>query len=160
MNFPLTAAHSNNRWRSKVGRGEPTRRSRLAGAVLIACGMAVLLPDAASDCLRAAVAPDGVYIPNPNHKFAASQNGLVSHSFRIYNMRPHYLALEAQPDCGCTGVSWKRASVAPFRWKDITATVEAREVSERKASVLVALHTDLPNHPWLFVSMQGNSRMH
>ncbi len=97
---------------------------------------------------------DGIYIPNPTFTVSSQeQGGKVSHTFRIYNLRPQRLSVQAHPDCGCTGVSWENATIAPFGWKDISAGMEIKGVATGK-SVSIAFRTDKRDKPFLFAFMR------
>jgi hypothetical protein len=115
----------------------------------------LLFPNFCTDYIRAALAQDGLYIPRASYRFAASsvQGGEVSRTFRIYNVRPRRLAVEARPDCGCSAVSWTNTTIVPFGWKDLTAKVETD--NKRSTSVSIALKTDSPKQPWLFIFLNS-----
>lgn len=134
-------------------RAQRQRPRRFAG-MLFTLGAAMLLfHGVVTDYARGLSAPDGIYIPGSTHKFAKQEakGGVFSHTFRIYNLRPRRLSVEAQPDCGCTGVSWERTTIPPFGWKELTAKMQAKKsaLSERQ-SVSIALRTDSRDKPWVF----------
>ena len=129
-------------------------RSRRLAILFFALGAIWLLPVAVRDYFVALGSRDGIYIPNARYEFAATRSGTsasatLAHTFRIYNLRPRRLAVRAEPDCDCTGVSWQSATIAPFSWQDLTAKIEAQPSKSR--SIAIALRTDSPARPFLFV---------
>lgn len=134
-------------------RAQRRRPRRLAG-VVFALGAAMLLfHGVVTDYARGLSAPDGVYIPSPTHKFSKQEarGGVLSHTFRIYNLCPRRLTVQAEPYCGCTGVSWQRATIPPFGWKELTAKMEAKTSAlSQQQSVGIALHTDSRDQPFVF----------
>lgn len=117
--------------------------------------LTVLFQNTVDDYIRGLFQPDGIYIPQPTYKFAQheAKGGVYSHTFRIYNLRPRTLLVQAQPDCGCTGVSWKTTQIAPFAWKYLTAEMQAK--STNATSVTIALQTNSPTERWKFVFLKG-----
>lgn len=109
-----------------------------------------------TDYAYATTAKDGVYIPNSSYRFSSSEtkDGMYSHTFRIYNLRPRYLGVEAQPDCGCTGVSWEKTNIIPFGWKDITAKMKS-DNSGKGNSVAIGFQANSPHQPWLFAFLKS-----
>jgi len=131
-----------------------SKKSRCLSIGLVAFGVLLLIfRSLVTDYCRAAFADDGVYIPEPTYSFVGQEAGEASHTFRIYNTRPRRLNVEAEPDCGCTGVSWTRAEIAPFGWKDLTAKMRRERAEQR--SVSIELHTDSPARPWLFMFLKS-----
>ena len=95
-----------------------------------------------------------VFIPNPNFEVKGTiPNQSVSHTFRVYNLRPQWLQVEAEPDCGCTGTSWQKATIAPFGWKEIDVKMKAKPKSAQKQSVAVAIRTSNTQKPYVFAFM-------
>jgi hypothetical protein len=133
----------------------PQKFRRLSIGLVFSGFLLLAFQGLVSDYTRAAFAADGIYIPQAKHRFENNKGGEASHTFRIYNVRPRRLAVEAQPDCGCTGISWTRATIAPFGWKELTAKIESRGVSRAKSSVSIGLHTDSVARPWLFMFLEG-----
>lgn len=134
---------------------KPVRRSRCSAVVLLVVGTVMLLfGGTITDYARGLLAPDGIYIPNSTHRFAGEDDKRVvlSHTFRIYNLRPRRLSVQAEPDCGCSGVSWHNAVIAPFGWKDLTAKMEVKKSRQLQQgqSVGIALRTDSQQKPFLF----------
>lgn len=143
--------------KADTNRSLKTHRGRKTVAILLMLLGAVALcsSNILTDYAHGISAPDGIYIPNATHQFAKDEakNGAYSHTFRIYTLRPRVLQIEAQPDCGCTGVSWSKASIAPFGWKDLTG--EMRASSSNASSVAIALQTNSPNKKWAFLFLQS-----
>jgi len=132
-------------------------RKRRIASMLIALGGAMLLfRSTVSDYISGVSAPDGIYIPNSNYRFEKGEvtSGMYRHTFRIYNLRPRLLRMEAQPDCGCTTVSWKTAIVPPLGWKDVTAQIKAVN-SDRGSSTSIGFHSDSRKQPWLFAFLNS-----
>jgi hypothetical protein len=129
------------------------------------CGVLLILSGSViANYVRGFFAPDGIYIPKPLHQFSIqdAKGGVFTHTFRIYNLRPRRLAIKAEPDCGCTGVSWNSAVIAPFGWKDITAKMQApgekvsgKVMPSQQSSVNVTLRTNSTIKPYLFVFLVG-----
>ena len=94
---------------------------------------------------------DGIYIPRATYTVPSGSSGEVAHVFRIYNLQRQPLQLQAEPDCGCTSLSWQKASIAPFRWKDITAKMEVNPGQSQ--SVTIAFDTKRREKPYLFASL-------
>ena len=141
---------------AEAARQKPAwRRSRGAAIVFLLLGaLLALFPGFAADYARALAAPDGIYVPNPRHEFAVAQSGTLTHTFRIYNLRPRRLTVRAEPDCGCTGTSWESATLAPFSWKEMTATLQAKphaKPASASRAVGIALRTDSAATPFVFV---------
>lgn len=132
---------------------------RKLSLALVLCGMALLVfGNVATDYAHAIFAPDGIYIPQSAHRFAASEakGGMFSHTFRIYNLRPRRLSVQAEPDCGCTGVSWQSAVIPPLGWRDLTAKMEADASDASKVrSVGIGVRTDSRIRPMLFMFLNG-----
>lgn len=103
-----------------------TLRRRFSLMFLISGALIVAFSNDVISYARALRAPDGIYIPHPTHEFQRNEDkgGVYSHTFRIYNARPRRLSIQVEADCGCTSVTWKQAIIAPFGWKDLSATME------------------------------------
>lgn len=97
------------------------------------------------------LARDAVYIPESRHVFRDQKEGALSHTFRIYNLRARYLSVKAETGCGCTEVSWEQATIAPFSWQNITATLESTPKKEVSSSV--TLKTNSEANPYPFVRL-------
>ena len=145
---------------AETAQTKPARRRARGAAIafLLVGALLALFPGFTADYAHALTAPDGIYVPNPRHEFAAAQSGTLTHTFRIYNLRPRRLTVQAEPDCGCTGTSWESATLAPFSWKDLTATLQAKPQANAHAkpasasrSVGIALRTDSAAQPFVFV---------
>lgn len=138
---------------SKIGhlpRANAKLRRRLA-LLLFALGTGFLLfPGVVRDYFVALGSPDGIYIPDARYEFSSTRAGTLAHTFRVYNLRPRRLAVRAEPDCGCTGVSWQSATIAPFSWKDLTTRIEVQPAKSH-FSVAIALRTDSRARPFLFM---------
>ncbi len=90
------------------------------------------------DYAQALASPDGLYIPDARHVVPdGTPPGNYSHTFRIYNARPHSVVVEAQADCGCTGLSWNKATISPLMWKEIKVQFTPRANPIVGQSVLV-----------------------
>jgi len=137
-------------------KNSPGKIRRLSIGLVVAGVLLMIFQGFVSDYTRAALAADGIYIPQPSYRFVDKKAGEASHTFRIYNARPRRLSVEAQPDCGCTGVSWTRTTIAPFGWKDLTAKMRRDEaIKDNGRSVSIGLQTDSPTRPWLFMFLMG-----
>lgn len=133
------------------------KRTQTTAFILIAIGFVLcLFRSTLTDYTNGMAAQDGIYMPNPSYQFskAEAKEGLYSHTFRIYNLRPRRLAVEAHPDCGCTRVSWEKATILPFGWKDLTAEMKANK-SNVGSSVAVGLRLDSSHQPWLFAFLKS-----
>lgn len=97
-----------------------TAKSRASRGPLLVMGVGAILVICHSfveDYAQAIVAPDGLYIPDARHVVPPEvTTSDYAHTFRLYNARPHWVSVEAQPDCGCTSISWKKTRIAPFAW--------------------------------------------
>ena len=122
-------------------------------ALLLFClGSAlVIFRGTATAYAQGLLARDDVYIPESRHVFRGQTKGALSHTFRIYNLRARYLSVQADAGCGCTEVSWEQATIAPFSWRDITATLESTPKKEVSSSV--TLKTNSESNPYLFVRL-------
>lgn len=132
-----------------------SRLRKVALGLAVAGVLMVLFHRTVDDYTRGLFQPDGIYIPQPSYTFAQheAKGGVYSHTFRVYNLRPRTLIVEAQPDCGCTGISWKNATIMPFGWKDLTAKMQDK--STDSASVAIALRTNIPTKKWAFVFLKS-----
>lgn len=111
-------------------RPKPARsRRKFAYASLVSGALLFAFSNSVSHFVTGITQPGGIYIPASQHAFAQAERkgGSLSHTFRIYNFRPTSLSLTAEPDCGCTHVSWKTINVRPFGWTDLTAEMDADE---------------------------------
>ncbi len=113
-----------------------------------------------TDYISGMQAPDGIYMPNSTYNFnnSPSKSGVLKHTFRIYNLRPRRLSISVETNCDCTGVSWERATIIPFGWKDISATMEASEKSANpwaQRSVGITFLTDSRTQPFLSAYLMG-----
>ena len=102
------------------------RLTQRAGQVLVICGISTLVwAGLLQPRIEAIRSKSGVYIPNAHYQFTAQevevQGKILSHTFTLYNGRGQPLLVEASADCGCTGLSWRRATLPPFGRKQITA---------------------------------------
>ena len=96
-------------------------------------------------------AKDGIYIPDASYDMAQNAKGegeANTHTFRIYNLRPRWLQVQAKPDCGCTGTSWENARITPFGWKDTATTMKTRK--GQKSSVSIIFETDSASQKRVF----------
>ena len=135
------------------GKSSVTRRKPALPLALMVIGMAVVLfHGVMQEYAYGAFMTDGIYIPNSSHKAPSGSFGEISHTFRIYNLRSRPLQVSAEPDCECTGVSWEKATVAPFGWKNLTAKMMVHR-GETNKSVSIAIRTDRRDKPFLFAHM-------
>lgn len=133
------------------------RRKKMQAFLLILIGgVMVLFRGTLTDYAHGMSVQDGIYIPNSNYHLSAedAKEGVYSHTFRIYNLRPRLLTVEAQPDCGCTSVSWEKTTLLPFTWKDVTAQMRTNK-SSSGSSVAVGFHSNSVRQPWLFAFLQS-----
>ena len=133
---------------------KPKKNTKVLALAFIAVGASVLLSrDTLGDYASGLSANDGIYIPDANYKLAErdAKGGIYSHTFRIYNLRPRKLNVKAEPDCGCTNVSWSNATIPPFGWKEITAQMKVGKPS----SVGVGFHSDSVRQPWTFAFLKS-----
>ncbi len=129
-------------------------RQRKLGSVLLVVGVAVAsLHRMIGDYAYGMTSSQAMYIPDPIYVVPDDFKGeTATHTFRIYNLRPRAVSLEAEADCGCTGLSWQKASIGPFAWKDISANV-AVSPDQRlgvRQTVAVTLRSDSTEKPYLF----------
>ncbi len=118
-----------------------SRTSRGPLLVMVVGGLLVFCHSFVEDYAQAIVAPDGLYIPDSRHVVPPEvTTGDYAHTFRLYNARPQWVSVEAQPDCGCTSISWDKARVAPFGWKDVTAHMAVSKAPT--GAVNIAFRTD------------------
>ena len=118
------------------------------GTVLVFCNAAI------GDYATGLVKGEPVFIPNSVFETKGTvPNQEISHTFRVYNLRPQWLQVEAEPDCGCTGTSWKKATIAPFSWKSIAVQTKAKPKGEQKQSVAVTIRTSNPQKQYVFASV-------
>ena len=112
------------------------------GGVLTLVLMGAIQPRIAA--LRSA---QGLYIPDSHYEFPSQGLGVktktLSHTFTLYNGRAHSVAVEADADCGCTGLSWQNAILPPFGRKNITASMNS---SNSSASVGIIFKTEDKNY--------------
>ncbi len=120
----------------------------VVGAVLVFCHSFV------EDYAQAIVAPDGLYIPDSRHVVPPEvTTGDYAHTFRLYNARPYWVSVEAQPDCGCTSISWEKTRIAPFAWKDVTASLKLKKANS--SSVAIAFKAQSASDDYLFAWIQN-----
>lgn len=134
-------------------------RTRLPRGPLIVMGLGAALMlghGFVQDYAQALAAPDGLYIPNARQSLSSNMTaGTYSHTFRLYNARPHWVTVTANPDCGCTNISWKEATLPPFGWKNLTMEMP---VSPSKAtSVSTAFRFKDSPVSYLFATIQTSS---
>ena len=127
---------------------------RCGAFLLIVLGAFVACTELITDYARGFTATDGIYIPNAYRNAASShlpQSNEFTYVFKIYNLRPRYLSVEAEPDCGCTAVSWRKATVPPFGWKTFTAKMAVSKVDgvSSKKSAAVSIHTSSRENPYV-----------
>ena len=123
---------------------QPVRSQRLAYTFLILGILTLVFSSKITNFMTGAFQPGGIYIPSPQYTFAQSEQkgGSLSHIFRIYNFRPTSITLTAEPDCGCTYVSWKTTTVNAFGWVDLTAKMDTPKVTPRGMSVALVLDSN------------------
>ncbi len=137
-----------------AGKAVITRRKPVLSFVLILLGMAVVMfHGIMQEYASGAFVAGGTYIPNSSYRFPSGSVGENSHTFRIYNLSARPLQVSAEPDCGCTGVSWTKATVVPFGWKNLTASMVVHK-GEPSKSVSIAIRTDRRDKPFLFAFMK------
>lgn len=106
------------------------------------------------DYAQALASPDGLYIPEARHVVPdGTPPGNYSHTFRIYNARPWATSFAASADCGCTGLSWEKATIAPFGWRSISAKMSVPQ-ERHSRSVSVSLKTEGRKTNYLFAYMR------
>lgn len=90
---------------------------------------------------------EGLYIPDAHYQFSHAEvtNGAktLSHTFTLYNGRARPLHVEASANCGCTGLSWERATLPPFGRKQIVASMNS---SNRSQSVEITFKVENKNY--------------
>lgn len=154
-NAPSTAQIANQASKAsqKVKSG---KRFRWLALPLCALGITMLLcRGVIADYAAGMSAPDGIYTPNATYTFTGHKGGeLRSHTFRIYNLRPRRLSVEAQADCGCTSVSWQQTTIPPFGWRDLKAEMRTTGPKSQR-SVGIALRTSSSTQKWKFVFLNG-----
>lgn len=135
------------------------KRLRRLAATLFGLGVAlVVFQSVMPDYMCSLFMPDGIYIPHPTQKFSKqdAKGGVFSHTFRIYNLRPRWLQVKAEPNCGCTGVSWDQTRIPPLGWIDLTASVKAQTTNlQGPHSVGIAIRTSSFKRKWLFVFLEA-----
>lgn len=130
------------------------KHRRRVGVVLMLAGAILFFRSTVGAYVSALAASDGVFVPDSTYVFApVAVDGVASHTFWIYNARPGYLTVTAEPNCGCTGVSWKQTTIAPFTCKGLTASMKLK-AGHINGPVSVALHTSSRTKPWLFVLLK------
>ena len=132
-------------------------KKRTFAFILILMGAAVLLfKGTLAEYADGMSVKDGIYIPDSSYRFLKSEakDGMYSHTFRIYNLRPRRLEVEAQPDCGCTGVSWEKTSILPFGWEDVTAQMKSTG-NDNGNSVAIGFHSSSSHQPWTFAFLRS-----
>ena len=108
---------------------------------------------------KALISSDGVYIPQPSYK--VTEADLVEsgkkfrHTYRIFNARPRQLRLSANPDCGCTFLSWSSATIPPYGWKDLVVETSNDSTPAQKWSLSVGLQTNLNQNDWKFIFLKS-----
>jgi len=130
------------------------RRRRLAVACLCSGAFLVSCHAALGDYATGLAKGEPVFVPNPVFEMkGATPNQDVSHTFRVYNLRPQWLQVEAEPDCGCIGTSWQKATIAPFSWKALAVQTKAKPKGEQEQSVNIAVRTSNAQKPYIFASV-------
>lgn len=132
---------------------KPIKPLRILSGGIMLIGIAMIsLHSPVEAYMQAFLAPGHIYIPNATYKAPVSQKGgIVTHRFRIYNLQAKTLQVEAEPDCSCTNISWRSASIQPFSWKEISASMQKGQTGN---SVAIAFHTDNPYKRWLFAFLK------
>lgn len=127
--------------------------ARIGSILLVSLGTTmIVLHSALNDYAHAILAPGHIYIPNSTYEATNQQKtGIITHSFRIFNLQTRSLQVQAEPDCSCTGISWKKATIQPFSWKDVSASMRSSSTS---TSVAISFHTNNPDKPWLFAFLK------
>lgn len=131
----------------KISKFESCHSRRIMAVTFIMVGVVVLLfHGVIQDYAHGLFESDGIYIPNQTYKFLDQDRGhILSHTFRIYNLRPRRLAVRVEPDCGCTSLSWRNKIIAPFSWQNFTATMrmpESAKPSDERTVIGITVHTD------------------
>lgn len=134
-----------------VGSRRKKNLKRLALFLFLFGGVLAAFKGTATAYAQGLLSPDGVYLPESKHTFGGQKQGELSHTFRIYNLRARYLTVKADTGCGCTEISWEQATIAPFSWRDITATLESTPKKEVSSSV--TLKTNSEANPYLFIRL-------
>lgn len=144
--FPARLASSSREARTRLPRG-PLVVMVLGASLMIGHGFV-------QDYAQALVSPDGLYIPDARYVIPPNTpTGNFTHTFRIYNARPWKISLEANADCGCTGLSWKDARIAPFGWKDIVVEMDILKEYPNK-SISVSMKNKYREGSYLFAYMR------
>ncbi len=119
-----------------------------SGAFLASCHAAL------SDYATGLAKGEPVFVPNSVFYLkGATPDQKVSHTFRVYNLRPQWLQVEAEPNCGCTATSWQKATIAPFSWKALAVQTKAKPKGEQGQSVAVAIRTSNAQKQYIFASI-------
>lgn len=127
---------------------------RLLLSLALALALLVPFPNAVHDYAYGLVFTKGVYVPNNDFLVGQPQTGqTISHTFRVFNLRPRLLVVHAEPSCGCIRVSWRDARLAPFTWKNFTMAVPEKSLIPGVPKV-VALRTNRTDAPFLFTYME------
>lgn len=139
-----------------------TSRKRVVRlALLLTTGIAVacVAPVAPRDLTYALLSGRGAFVAEPLYECKTPPDGKVSHTFRIYNLQNRNLKVEISPSCGCMSLTWTRASVPPFRWRDLTVTM-AVDMSAARTDRYLTVKTDDLQAPYLFafIVVEGGAR--
>lgn len=133
-----------------------TRKGKSRGPLVVMALGAVLVVghNFVQDYAQALASPDGLYIPEARHVVPpGTPAGSYSHTFRIYNARPWSVAVEAEADCGCTGLSWTRTRLLPLGWADVTASMKESSAATGSSSVSITFATSSSLRPYVFAFM-------
>lgn len=132
-----------------------TRRRKLWATACMCLGTIMICSySALSDYAYGFAKGKSVFIPNSDFRATGTASGvMLSHSFRIYNLRPHWLEVEAEPDCGCTVTSWHEAVITPFGWKSLSVETRAKPKEEPERSVNIAIRTNNVQERYVFASV-------
>ena len=124
---------------------------------ILVLAMLVPFPNVVHDYAYGMFCADGVYIPDPVYTVRSidQSDEQISHSFRIMNMQPRRLIVSSEPSCGCIHVSWRKASIPPFSWKNIAVSVPRKGLLA-VGSEAVAFRTNQRDEPFAFAYVEIN----
>ena len=125
-------------------------RVRVAAA-LAALTAPLLLPGTPRDYALGFVSGHGVYVPDcvVHWPDDVRNSAVVTHDFRIYNLRNRPLRVQADPSCGCITMSWRATSVPALSWTSFRVSVPF-DPGPNRADCDIVIRTDRPVDPYLF----------
>lgn len=161
--FPSFATHKAaapkaNDHKADMARPQHRNSRKLGQLLVLGGGLLLLFSGSLQPHVAAIRTPEGLYIPNNHYKFPQQEviqknqtlsPKLLSHTFTLYNGRTYPIQVAASADCGCTGISWNKATIPPLGRKSIVASMKAS-----KHSATVGLTFDLGNDQYAFASLK------